>query len=45
MIGGCPTSDRAIWSSVLKVTNIPREDLVEIVSKLEDIQILDVREM
>ena len=45
VIVGCPTSDPAIWSSVLKVTNIPREDLVEIVSKLEDIQIQDVREM
>jgi acetoin utilization protein AcuB len=42
---GCPASDPALWSSVLKVTNIPREDLVEIVGKLEDVQIQDVREM
>jgi acetoin utilization protein AcuB len=42
---GCPASDPAIWTSVLKVTNIPRQDLVEIVGKLEDVQIQDVREM
>ena len=42
---GCPTSDPALWYYVVKVTNIPREDLVEIVSKLEEIQIQDVREM
>jgi acetoin utilization protein AcuB len=42
---GYPASDPAIWSSVLKVTNIPREDLVEIVGKLEDVRIQDVREM
>jgi acetoin utilization protein AcuB len=42
---GCPASEPATWSSVLKVTNIPREDLVEIVGKLEDVQIQDVREM
>jgi acetoin utilization protein AcuB len=42
---GCPTADPAIWTSVLKVTNIPRQDLVGIVGKLEDVQIQDVREM
>ena len=42
---GCPASDPAIWSSVLKVTNVPRENLVEIVGKLEDVEIQDVREM
>jgi acetoin utilization protein AcuB len=42
---GCPAPDPAIWTSVLKVTNIPRQDLVEIVGKLEDVQIQDVREM
>jgi len=42
---GCPASDPTLWISVLKVTNIPREHLVDIVSKLEDVQIQDVREM
>ena len=42
---GCPAPDPALWISVLKVTNIPREDLVDIVGKLEDVQIQDVREM
>lgn len=32
---GCPASDPAMWTSVVKVTNIPQEDLVEIVGKLE----------
>ena len=45
VIMGCPASDPGMWSSVLKVTNIPQEDLVELVGKLEDIQIQDVREM
>lgn len=42
---GCPASDPGMWTSVVKVTNIPRDDLVEIVGKLEDVQIQDVREM
>jgi acetoin utilization protein AcuB len=33
------------WASVCKVTNVPREELVEILSRLEDVQIQDVREM
>jgi acetoin utilization protein AcuB len=42
---GCPAQDPANWSSVLKVTNLSREDLVETIGKLADIQIQDVREM
>jgi len=45
VIMGCPASDPGMWTSVLKVTNIPQEDLVELVGKLGDIQIQDVREM
>lgn len=45
VIVGCPASDPADWISVLKVTNIPREELVKLVSQLEDIEIQDVREM
>ena len=45
VIMGCPASDPGMWTSVLKVTNIPQEALVEIVGKLGDIQIQDVREM
>ena len=41
---GYPAPDPDMWISVVKVTNIPRDDLVEIVSKLEDIQVQDVRE-
>lgn len=32
---GCPAPDPAMWISVVKVTNIPQEDLVEIVGNLE----------
>lgn len=32
---GCPASDPAMCASVAKATNIPQEDLVEIVGKLE----------
>ena len=39
-----PTAEPGIWASVVKVTNIPRADLVEIVSGLEDTRIQDVRE-
>ncbi len=40
-----PTSEPGTWASVVKVTNIPRKDLVEIVSSLEDARIQDVREV
>jgi acetoin utilization protein AcuB len=40
-----PTADPGIWGAVCKVTNIPRDQLVEIVDRLEDAQIEDIREI
>jgi acetoin utilization protein AcuB len=40
-----PTPDPAIWASVLKVTNLPQETVVETLSSLPDIKVQDVREV
>jgi acetoin utilization protein AcuB len=38
-----PTADPTVWASVLKVTNLPEDVLVETLSSLTDIRIQDVR--
>ncbi len=38
-----PTADPTVWASVLKVTNLPQEVLVEILNSLPDIRVQDVR--
>jgi acetoin utilization protein AcuB len=38
-----PTADPAVWASVLKVTNVPEEVLVETLGSLPDIKVQDVR--
>jgi acetoin utilization protein AcuB len=38
-----PTADPAVWASVLKVTNVPEEVLVETLGSLPDIEVHDVR--
>ena len=40
-----PTANPSIWAAVCKVTNIPREQLVEIIGRLEDAEIEDIREI
>ena len=40
-----PTSDPDTWVSIVKVTNVPQEELVEAVNSLEGDQIEDVREV
>jgi acetoin utilization protein AcuB len=40
-----PTAQPGIWASVCKVTNIPRDELVGIIERLEDTEIEDVREI
>jgi len=40
-----PTADPAIWASVLKVTNVPEEVLIETLGGLPDIKVQDVREV
>jgi acetoin utilization protein AcuB len=40
-----PTADPSIWAAVCKVTNIPRDRLVEIIGGLEDAEIEDIREI
>ena len=40
-----PTSDPDTWVSIIKVTNVPQEELVEAVNSLEGDQIKDVREV
>ncbi len=42
---GYPASEPDMWSSLLKVTNIPWEGLKKVIDKLEDIEIQDVREI
>jgi len=42
---GYPGAEPGTWTSLFKVNNLLRDEVVEIVSKLEDIQIQDVREM
>jgi acetoin utilization protein AcuB len=38
-----PTADPAVWASVLKVTNLSEQTIVETLSSLADIRIQDVR--
>ncbi len=38
-----PTADPAVWASVLKVTNLPSDVLVETLNSLPDIRVQDVR--
>ncbi|MBC8450523.1 MAG: CBS domain-containing protein [Chloroflexi bacterium] len=45
VIVGYPAPEPGMWLSVVKVTNIPREELGEVIGELEDIQIQDVREI
>ncbi|MBN1890894.1 MAG: CBS domain-containing protein [Thermoflexales bacterium] len=40
-----PTAEPATWASVLKVTNLPEETLVETLNALPDIRVQDVREI
>ena len=40
-----PTSDPDTWASVIKVTDVPEDTLVETVSNLPEIRIQDVREV
>ena len=40
-----PTSDPNTWASVVKVTNVPENVIVETVGKLPDAEIQDVREV
>lgn len=40
-----PTPDPAIWATVCKVTNIPRDRLAEFVDRLEDAELQDIREI
>lgn len=40
-----PSPEPSTWVSVLKVTNIPQEDLIEVVDNLEDNRVQDVREV
>ena len=39
-----PSPEPGTWTSVIKVTNISKEHLMEVVGNLEDVQIKDVRE-
>ena len=41
---GAPSQEPGKWISVLKVTNVPRSELAQMIEALGDIQILDVRE-
>jgi len=45
VIVGSPSQEPGKWISVLKVTNVPRSDLVRMIEALGDIEILDVREI
>jgi len=40
-----PTSDPDTWASVVKVTNVPEETLVEKVSGMPDVEVQDVRKV
>mgnify|MGYP001040936510 FL=1 len=40
-----PTSDPDTWASVVKVTNLPEETLVEKVSGMPDVEVRDVRKV
>jgi acetoin utilization protein AcuB len=43
--GYYPEGDPDSWVSVVKVTNLSRDELVKLISSLEEMQILDVREV
>ncbi len=40
-----PTANPDVWASVLKVTNLPEETLIETLGALPDIEVKDVRKM
>jgi acetoin utilization protein AcuB len=40
-----PTSDPNVWSSVLKVTNVPRSKLTETLNNLPDISVVDMQKV
>jgi acetoin utilization protein AcuB len=40
-----PTANPKIWASVVKVTNLPQDSVVETLGSLPDIEIKDVREV
>jgi len=40
-----PSPEPGTWTSVIKVTRISKERLIEVVSSLEDVQIKDVHEV
>ncbi len=42
--GAWPTREPNVWSTMIKVTNLPRDQVLEILDELQDVQILDVRE-
>jgi hypothetical protein len=43
--GYYPEEGSESWVSVVKVTNLSQDGLVELISSLEEMQILDVREV
>jgi len=45
VIVGSPSAEHGKWISVLKVTNLDAEKLTEIIDGLEDVEILDIREV
>jgi acetoin utilization protein AcuB len=40
-----PTSDPAVWSAVLKVTDIPRSKLTETLNNLPDVSVVDMQKV
>jgi hypothetical protein len=38
-----PTADPTTWASVLKVTNLPEQTIVETLNTLPDIRVQDIR--
>jgi len=40
-----PTADPSIWASLFKVTNVPKEKLIETLNNLPDIRVQDVRDV
>ncbi len=40
-----PTADPDVWSSVVKVTNVPRKKLTETINNLPDVSIADMRKV
>lgn len=45
VIVGYPAPEPGMWISVVKITNIPREHLGAVIGELEDVRILDMREI